>query len=92
MLKYPSSKLEFYDKYEGNETDFFKAMNAMDIDCNWELFVQIAQLNGYQMNLQRAYEEVTTLAEGKNWGTLSPYYYFYNEEVPRRWPIRQRNW
>ena len=80
MLKYPSSKLEFYDKYEGNETDFFKAMNAMDIDCNWELFVQIAQLNGYQMDLQRAYGEVTTLAEGKNWGTLSPYYYFYNEE------------
>ncbi len=80
MLKYPTDEAQFYPQYTGTATDFFEAMNELDINCDWELFVQIVLSNVSDGRLDDVYEELTTLGEGMKWGTLSPYYYFYNEE------------
>ncbi len=79
-LIYPTDQTQYYPQYTGTATDFFTAMSELGINCNWELFVQIATQNISDGRLDTIYTELTTLAEGKEWGTLSPYYYFYNEE------------
>lgn len=79
-LIYPTDEAELYPQYTGTSEDFFTAMEELGINCGWELFVQIATQNVSDVRLDTVYSELTTLAEGMNWGTLSPYYYFYNEE------------
>ncbi len=79
-LKYPTDEAEVYPQYKGDSTDFFTAMGELGITCNWELFVQIAISNLADNRFEKVYTELTTLSEGMAWGTLSPYYYFYNEE------------
>jgi hypothetical protein len=36
---------QVYSKYNGNSTDFFVAMNAIGVKCDWDLFFQIAYTN-----------------------------------------------
>ncbi len=79
-LKYPTDQEQYYPKYEGTSEDFFTAMKELGINCGWELFVQIATENVADGRLDDVYGELTTLNEGMNWATLSPYYYFYNED------------
>lgn len=79
-LKFPVDEAQFYPQYTGDSTDFFTAMNELDISMDWELFSQIVISNVSDGRLDAVYSELTTLEEGMKWGTLSPYYYFYNEE------------
>jgi len=79
-LLYPMDEAEFYPQYTGTSEDFFTALEELGVNCNWELLTQIAISNVSDAKLSNVYAEITTLAEGKEWGTLSPYYYFYNEE------------
>jgi len=79
-LIYPNDEPEFYPQYTGESTDFLTAMKEIGVDCNWELFAQIAIDNVGDSRLDTVYGELTTLGENMKWGTLSPYYYFYNED------------
>ena len=93
-VKYPTTTARYL--YDADATDLYASLKALlGYDVTLDKLLQIAYrsnnvtINEETINLRSlmvaAMAEATTLGDGYEWGTLSPYSYFYNEEGKNWW-------
>lgn len=98
-LRYPTIPNSSRYIYDETATNLWETLEIwMGREVGYLELVQIAwRINGgepieidgvtydFRAMLQEIYAEATTLKDGYEWGTLSPYSYFYNEEGKNWW-------
>ena len=75
-------------------TQFIEALESIGVDFTWQLFTEIAEKNRKNLKdsttdeyaaLKKLITRLKTPTEGNEYGTHSPYTYFYNEEGKNWW-------